>query len=88
MISQRPGREMLGEGRAVEIEASDRLAALAVGKTVYLIDPMTGKTLREFQGHLQNITCLAFSADRRFLATGSFDTTILIWDLAGVSVVQ
>jgi hypothetical protein len=64
--------------------ASDRLAALAVGKTVYLIDPKTGAKLREFNGQLQDITCLAFSANRKFLATGSADTTILIWNVTGI----
>jgi WD40 repeat protein len=39
---------------------------------------------RRIAGHPQGtITALAFSPDGNRLATGSRDTTMLIWDLAG-----
>jgi WD40 repeat protein len=34
------------------------------------------------KGHEGMVKCIAFSPDSRYLATGSADTTILIWDLA------
>jgi WD40 repeat protein len=36
------------------------------------------------KGHLQTVNKLAISPDGRFLATGSEDTTVLIWDLGKV----
>jgi WD40 repeat protein len=33
------------------------------------------------EGHKSSVSCIAFSYDSKYLATGSFDTTIKIWDL-------
>jgi RNA polymerase sigma factor (sigma-70 family) len=62
----------------------DRYAALASDTAVYLIDTASGKVLRRFDGHKENIQGLSFSADGRFLATASSDATALIWDLTGL----
>ncbi|MBI3410119.1 MAG: hypothetical protein HY040_17390 [Planctomycetes bacterium] len=40
---------------------------------------------REFTGHQNTIGALAFSPDGKTLASGSFDTTILLWDLTGAA---
>jgi len=50
---------------------------------IRLWDVATGKLLREFPGHGDPICALAFSPDSRLLASGSTDTTVLIWDLKG-----
>jgi len=34
-----------------------------------------------FDGHKSSVSCISFSYDSKYLATGSFDTTIKIWDL-------
>ena len=34
------------------------------------------------KGHIGNVTCLAFDPTGRFLASGSFDSTIRFWDVA------
>jgi WD40 repeat protein len=48
---------------------------------VQLFDTTTGKELRVIRGHRGEICALAFSPDDKRLATGSTDTTVLIWDL-------
>src|SRR6266540_82349 len=49
---------------------------------VRLMDPVTGQDLGQFLGHLDEVTCCAFSPDGRFLASGSADQTILLWNRA------
>ena len=48
---------------------------------VRLWDISTGKNIATFLGHPTDIQCLAFSPDSTLLASGSFDHTILLWDL-------
>jgi Tol biopolymer transport system component len=40
------------------------------------------KVLTSFQAHDQNIPCIAFSPDGRYLATASADGSVKIWDVA------
>jgi hypothetical protein len=45
----------------------------------------TGQKCTEYiNGHRNAIECLGFSPDGRILATGSMDTTVLLWDLTGL----
>ena len=48
---------------------------------VRLLDISTGENVATFLGHPTDIQCLAFSPDSTILASGSFDHTILLWDL-------
>ena len=48
---------------------------------VQLWDISTGENIATFLGHPTDIQCLAFSPDSTLLASGSFDHTILLWDL-------
>ena len=48
---------------------------------VRLWDIRTGENIATFLGHPTDIQCLAFSPDSTILASGSFDHTILLWDL-------
>jgi WD40 repeat protein len=46
-------------------------------------DTTTGRQTHKFAGHGEAIRCMAITPDGRTLVTGSADTTILVWDLAG-----
>ena len=48
---------------------------------VYLFDWATGKPLKKFIGHSSQVTMVAFSPDSKTLATGSNDTTAILWDV-------
>ena len=48
---------------------------------VQLWDIHTGENIATFLGHPTDVQCLAFSPDSTILASGSFDGTILLWDL-------
>jgi WD40 repeat protein len=43
---------------------------------------LAGKKVNSFKGHNQEIRCLAVSKDGKFLASGSEDHSIIVWDLA------
>jgi hypothetical protein len=65
--------------------ADGRTLAMDVMKdsAVRLIEVHTLQERQQLQGHRASISSLAFSADNRFLVSGSEDTTALIWDLTG-----
>ena len=50
---------------------------------IQLWELSTASVRKEFTGHAGDVTSLAWSADGRLLASGSADTTVLLWDVSG-----
>lgn len=49
---------------------------------ITVFDWTTGKPTHTFRGHTSAVSALTFSADGKALATGSYDSTVLLWDLS------
>jgi mitogen-activated protein kinase organizer 1 len=62
-------------------KSNNQFASVGGDKLAFYWDVTTGNTIRKFQGHTQSINCVAFNPLYNVLLTGSFDTTVRIWDL-------
>jgi WD40 repeat protein len=48
---------------------------------IKLLDPTTGEVKQTLHGHKGNIYTISFTRDGKFLASGSRDNTVKVWDL-------
>jgi WD40 repeat protein len=55
---------------------------MGVYSNVVVVCAKTGTTQYTLKGHKNNISCLCYSPDGRFLASSSWDGTIKLWDLS------
>ena len=69
------------DARAATFSPDSRVAALAIGPDIVLLESASGKELRRLTGHKDHILDLAFSADGRLLVSGSYDATALVWKI-------
>ena len=72
--------------RVESLEFSPDGTRLAIGGTwpehrIQIWDVATGKLAVEFSGHKSDVESVAFLPDGTLLASGSFDGTILLWDM-------
>jgi len=48
---------------------------------VHLIDNLTGKLIRTFNGHKNKINSIAITPDSEYMVTGSEDSTAILWEV-------
>lgn len=66
--------------RSVRFSPDGALIAYTQGSKIFLRDIESGKTCRIFEGHESNIDGLAFWHNSKYLASGSDDNTIRVWE--------
>ena len=69
--------------------AGDMLAISDEGdKTWRLVNPRTNEQLREFKGHEDAISAVAFSADGSRALTGGHDKQMIVWDVKTARIIR
>ena len=73
----------LGKGKLHDIKYTPdgNRIAVATDIGIWIYEAQTGKELTLLTGHTDRVTSLGFPADGRFLASGSFDRTVRLWDI-------
>lgn len=75
-----PGEMPPSEVLTFSADAS--MLASAYGKRIYVSETATGKTLAMLEEHPDSITALAFSPDRKKLATADGTWTVRLWEIS------
>jgi WD40 repeat protein len=70
------------DGRSLAVQGN-WLSSPESEDVIHLVELATGGVRARFRGHRGVLQALTFSADGRTLASGSWDTTALLWDLIG-----
>jgi WD40 repeat protein len=73
-----------GQRKVVISPLAREIATIDEDGKCHVWDVFSGQELASPQGHVGRVTCLAFSPDGKTLATGSLDTTVLLWDLGKI----
>ncbi len=73
----------LGKGTLHDIKYTPdgNRIAVATDIGIWIYEAQTGKELTLLTGHTGSVTAIDFPMDGRFLASGSFDGTVRLWDI-------
>ncbi|GMW01833.1 MAG: hypothetical protein AMXMBFR84_29700 [Candidatus Hydrogenedentota bacterium] len=66
---------------ALDVSRDGRFALAAYAKYLSVWHVQTGRELRAFQGHTQDLSATAFCADSRYALSGGQDKVVRMWDL-------
>ncbi|KAF9902631.1 hypothetical protein EC991_004727 [Linnemannia zychae] len=66
---------------SVACSPDSQLVATCIADTVLLYNAEIGTFQLGLRGHENSVSCLAFSSDGKFLASGGYDNTARIWDV-------
>jgi WD40 repeat protein len=69
---------------AILFSKDGRLLARSDGRRVQLFDALRGRVIDSLARHDSGVTGLALAPGGRLLASSSYDTTVLVWDVAAV----
>ena len=79
----RLGKGAIGRGdRAVAFSPDGTRLAVASAIGIWLYDVQTSTEVALLEGHTGEVTSVAFSPDGTLLASGSYDDTVKLWDVA------
>ena len=83
-----PSFLMAGSGRVTAFSADGELLATGEGGTLQLWEVATGRPIRSFVGHWDEIRALAFSPDGQVLASSAYDRTVRLWGVTTGRLLQ
>ncbi|KAK3264528.1 hypothetical protein CYMTET_26739, partial [Cymbomonas tetramitiformis] len=75
------GHEGMVRGCAFSPTRPTRVASVGEDHQVLLWNPSSGSAVARLVGHSNKVKCVCFSSDGRWLATGSDDRSIIVWDM-------
>lgn len=80
----------LGEIRAIALHPTHPVLATAGNDGIIIWNLETGKITTRLKEHKNWVASLAFSPDGRYLASGSFDATVKVWEdaLANINEIE
>lgn len=75
-----------GKITSLRLSADGKLLIVGSGRVgvsgqVSLVDSATLKVLQQLQGHKDIVYCATVSADGKWLASGSYDRKVIVWDV-------
>ncbi|MCR9291367.1 MAG: hypothetical protein NXI32_01530 [bacterium] len=82
-------------GKVNSLRVNDDQTRLVVGSgiaglkgEISIVDTTDGSILSKLQGHNDTVYCASLSPDGKWLASGSYDRSVLLWDMASRQLVR